>query len=586
MHVRRLTSLSSAIAAAAFALVSAAHAADTYAVAIEGAPNGLKDALSSASLIASKKREIATTAALRRLAKDDLENFKSTLQAAGYYAAKTTVEIDDETDPQKPKVIFHVTPGQKFRILSYEIAYTDEDDADRPATLDEAGVKANGNSEGAALQAAQLDFLNALWDKGFPAAKIVSRRAIADLDAGVARALFVFESGPHATFGEIKVSGVKETTPSYLKKLKTWKEGETFEHSKLVAYRDKLAATGLFSSIDVSPGAPGPDDKAPILVNVSERKRRTIGVGASYSTSEGVGGRVFLDYRNLLHHGELAHIELKGTQVAQSLSFNVNKPLPSMPGNAFGTFQFSNETTQAYNARTLSMSAGLSHKWLKERFETRGALGLETSKVRTDTSDVRTYFVSVPLSATWNTENDILNPTKGLRTSLSVIPYTGTDSFTETEFNARSRITFGKDDRFTLAGRTRFGSIFGSPLSDLPSNKRFYAGGGASVRGYGYQEVGPLDANNNPIGGRSVFEAAAEARILVTHKIQLAAFADSGSVSPQILPDFSQKLFIGVGGGVRYLTAVGPIRLDVAVPLDRRPSDRGFQLYISLGQAF
>ncbi|HXI87788.1 MAG TPA: BamA/TamA family outer membrane protein, partial [Parvularculaceae bacterium] len=86
--------------------------------------------------------------------------------------------------------------------------------------------------------------------------------------------------------------------------------------------------------------------------------------------------------------------------------------------------------------------------------------------------------------------------------------------------------------------------------------------------------------------GRSVVEAAAEARVLVTHKIQLAAFADSGAVYETARPAFNEKLFIGVGGGVRYISAVGPIRFDVAVPMDRRPNDRAFQIYISLGQAF
>ncbi|HXI88053.1 MAG TPA: BamA/TamA family outer membrane protein, partial [Parvularculaceae bacterium] len=501
MHIGRFTSLSGAVAAAAFALVGAAQAGEAYSVEIVGASNGLKEALESASIIAGRKREIATTAALRRLAKDDLENFRTTLRAAGYYAGAASVDVDADSDPEKPKVVFHVDPGKKFRIEAYEINYADAGEADRPTSLEAVKIKPNGAADGASLQDLQTAFLNALWDRGYPAARIVSRHAVADMEAGTARAVFVLDSGPHATFGEIKVSGAKDASPSYLRKLKTWKPGETFDHSKLVVYRDKLAATGLFSSIDLAPGAPNANGRAPILLTVVERKRRTIGVGASYSTTEGPGGRLFFDYRNFFHHGELAHVEFAGTKVQQSLGLAINKPLPALPGEAFSSLQLINETPDAYRARTLRVSGGLSHNWLKQRLNTTGALALETSKVRSDVSDVRTYFISAPLTVTWNSENNLLNPTKGVRVALAVTPYTGTDNFTVMELNARSRATFGPDRRFTLAFRGRLGSIVGSPLSSLPSNKRFYAGGGASVRGYGYQDVGPFDADNNPTGG-------------------------------------------------------------------------------------
>lgn len=585
MNVGRFLSLSSALIVAAIVLCGAAQAFD-YSVEFKGAPNGLKDKLAGVSALAGGRREIATLAALRRSARNDLEALKTALQAAGYYAGEASFTVDVESEPEKPKVIFQFDMGPLFRITDYVIAYADEDGADRPMSLAEAGVKADGAADGAALQAAQQRFLTALWDMGFPAARSLSRRAEADLEKGEARAIFVFESGPHATFGELRIEGAEATAPVYLEKLKTWTPGEPFERSKLVAYRDKLASTGVFTSIDIAPGPPGPDGAAPVLLTLNERKRRTIGAGLSYSTSEGPGGRIFFDYRNLFHRGEAARIEMEGSQIEQSLAFNFNKPLPDFPGAGYATLAFSNETTDAYDARTITLGAGLSRKWLEDRLETRGGLAFETSKVRTADMDERNYFLSAPLSATWSTENSILNPTKGVRTTLFVTPYTGSDSFTIAEMNARSRINFGAEDRFTLAYRGRFGSIVGSSLGALPSNKRFYAGGGASVRGYAYQEAGPLDPDGFPTGGRSVIEGAIEARALILKNIQLATFADTGSVSAQSIPDFGGDFFTGVGGGVRYLTAIGPIRLDVAFPIDKRDTDRNFQIYVSLGQAF
>jgi translocation and assembly module TamA len=565
--------------------IASALAADTYDAEIVGAPDGLRDDLARVSTLAEGERDFATTAAIRRIADRDVKAMEKALQAAGYYAGKATAAIEPTENPEKPKVIFTIDGGARFSIAEYVIVYEDAGEG-RPATLAEAEVEANGRADGASLQEVQAKFLDALWNKGYPAAKMVARRAEANLEEHEARAVFTFESGPHATFGDIQITGAKETRHDFIEKHKTWKASDEFKRSKLVEYRDKLAATGLFGSVEADAGTPGADGAAPVLLSVQERKRRTIGAGLSYSTSEGPGGRLFFEYRNAFHRGERARIDAQASEVEQSLKLDFLKPLPGFPGSAFASAEFKNETTDAFNARTGAIAGGLSRLWLNEHLETRGGLGLETSKVTNIMGEERNYFVSLPLSATWSTEEDILNPTKGVRATFSITPYAGSDSFTISDLTARTRVNFGADDRFTAAFRGRLGSTFGSSLAALPANKRFYAGGGASVRGYRFQFAGPLDINNNPIGGRSIIEGAAELRARVFGNFQLAGFVDAGSVSATSLPDFGADMFVGVGAGVRYLTAVGPIRLDVAVPLEKRDPDRSFQLYISLGQPF
>ncbi len=587
---RRIQRRTWGLAAAAWAIPALAFAQD-YRVEFSGAPNGLGDALKLVSTLSAGKREYPTTAALRRAARADIEPLENALKAAGYYRGTVKADVERAEDGGKPKVTFVIEPGPKFTIADYRIVYADEGDETRPATLAALDIKADGAADGAALQAAQQKFLSALWDKGYPAARMAGRRAEADLSGETATAIFTFESGPRATFGEIRIEGADETEEKYIDSLKTWTPGEPFERSKLVTYRDRLAETGIFGSIDVAPGAPEDDGTAPVLVTLDERKRRTIGVGLSYSTSEGPGARLFFEYRNLFHAGERLNVEMEGSEVKQSLEADLTKPLPLFPGAVFGELNFINETTDAYDARTVEIAAGLSRKWLDDRLETRAGVGFETSSVRvselrTDASDERTYFLSLPLSATWDTEDSLLNPTKGVRATLSVTPYAGSDMFTQAEATVRTRINFGPDDILTAAFRGRLGGTIGSSLSNLPANKRYYAGGGASVRGYDYQSIGALDAEDAPIGGRSVIEGSFEGRVRVTQNIQLAAFLDAGAVSPNAFPDFTGDYFMGAGGGVRYFTPVGPIRVDVAVPLDKRDSDRSFQLYISLGQSF
>lgn len=575
-----------AISAAALCIGLPAAAQAPYAVRITGAPSDLVEKLDLVSDLKKGLREYPTRAALQRAAERDTEVIRNALSAAGYYAATVDISLTGNTNSDLTDVIFTIDPGPAFTVTEYEVLYADTFEG-RPTSLTQAGVRETGSADGASLRLRQLEFLNHLLENGYPNAKIVSRRAIANFETGTTSAVFVFETGPKARFGDITFEGLDKTKASYLRRLSTWETGEEFDQSKLRTYRDRLAATGLFSTIDPIVGQHDAEGLAPVTVELAERKRRTIGGGASYSTDEGLGGRLFFENRNLFGRGENLRIEGKGSELEQSLNFNAARPLPRLPGELFANVEFLNETTDAFDARTLGVAGGISRNWLEDRLETRAALALETSNVRAEgEEEQQTYFVSTPLSALWNSEDDILNPAKGVQAALTITPYTGSDTFVQSTLSVRSRVHFGSNDRFTIAGRTLLGATLGDSLLDLPRNKRYFAGGGGSVRGFGFQEVGPLDDQNNPLGGRSLIEAAVEARAKVSQNIQLAAFVDTGSVSTSALPNFTDEFFIGYGGGVRYFTPIGPIRLDAAFPLDQREADRSFQIYIALGQSF
>ncbi|WP_411820499.1 BamA/TamA family outer membrane protein [Hyphococcus formosus] len=577
-----ISTISSALLLAA---ASHGHAAESYSAKIEGAPNGVGAKLSIISELMKGTREYPTAAALRRAARRDIDAFNNALQSAGYYDAQASFELIPAEDGQKPQVIYSISPGPAFRVTEYNIIYQD-DGTDRPDTLADANITPTGAADGATLRDQQESFLSYLWNNGFPTAEIVNRRAIANFETAEASAIFVFNSGPKASFGEPVIRGTEKTDNSFLARMKTWEIGEEFERAKMANYYDRLRETGLFATVEVEPGQFGEDGLTPILVDVEERKNRTIGAGVSYSTTEGPGGRLFFEHRNIFGHGENLTTELTGSQIEQSVNVSISRPLPRLGARAFASSAFLNETTDAYDARTFEILGGLSKKWLDGRLETRGALKLETSNVRSADSEDRTYFVSTPLSVLWNSEDDLLDPKKGFRASWTVTPYAGSENFTQSEITARGRVNFGKNDVVTLAARTGLAATFANSFDALPLNKRYYAGGAGSVRGYGYQEAGPLDEDLNPIGGRSRIDGAFEARVKTIKNLQFAAFIDAGSVSTNAVPSFNDEFFFGYGAGVRYYTPIGPIRADIAFPIDKRESDSDFQIYIALGQPF
>jgi translocation and assembly module TamA len=188
-----------------------------------------------------------------------------------------------------------------------------------------------------------------------------------------------------------------------------------------------------------------------------------------------------------------------------------------------------------------------------------------------------------------DTTDDLLDPTIGGRQTLTVTPYHAiagpTLDFVSSRLELRHYQRLNDTGRLVLAGWGALGSIVGASLDNIPADKRLYAGGAGSVRGYAYQHAGPLFPSGVPVGGISSLELGLELRYRITNTIGIVPFVEGGNVYPESLPDNS-SLYWGAGLGLRYYTLVGPVRLDLATPFDHRPGDTPIQVYISIGQAF
>ena len=204
----------------------------------------------------------------------------------------------------------------------------------------------------------------------------------------------------------------------------------------------------------------------------------------------------------------------------------------------------------------------------------------------------QTYFVgSVFGRATIDTSDSLLDPTRGFRVTGFLAPETSRTQG-EQYYYLRNRVDAAYyqsvGERTVLAARLAFAGIQGADLIGIAPSRRLYAGGGGSVRGYGYQAIGPKNEFMEPIGGRSLVEASFEARIgtgFFDGAVSVVPFFDLGSVSTSTTPDFGE-IKMGAGVGLRYATGFGPIRVDVGVPLNPEPEDSPVAVYVSLGQAF
>lgn len=536
----------------------------------------------------AKATGLASLGAVKRVGASDLKRFRKQLYAEGFYGAQLHFEM--AANETGYVATFHVEPGRRFSIVQYEIHYEDEEAAGRPQTAREAGVEVTASSAIADVILVARAVIQGLQADGYPRAKLLGRRAKANFKTAEARIVLFVESGPRATFGPVAWSNEIRTQTDYLQKLVPWEAGQNYDLNKTAVFRDALAETGLFASIAIEPGETQEDGQTPVEVSLVERKPRTFGAGLSFSSNRGMGAQAAWTHRNLLRRGEVLGASLSVAELEQELSLNFRKPafLPRTDLVAEATTK--TETTDAFDGTSILLATELQRQF-SGNFS--GRLGVELYASQTeDTFGKRdSYLLGFPVGARWAGANSVLNPTEGLNVSLSVKPHMGASngavSFALMEGVTSYYKPFDEDHKFVAAVWTRLGASIGPSVSAIPPDKRYYSGGGGSVRGYGYRLLGPTDADGDPIGGRSVFELGTEFRFPVRGNLGGAIFLEGGSVSTEGIYAFDEAMRFGAGAGVRYYTKIGPIRADVGVPLDRRQGvDGPVQFYISLGQAF
>lgn len=589
--------LRAAIAAACLAVVAPAHAQQGSSAAgrvpVEGLPASLSEPLK-----ALQREEPApeTLFEARRQAERAAQLAATLLESEGYYQAEVEVIADGQNEFRRGVI---VTPGPLFTYVSRGIAYLDATpDETTRAELEtllaplEPGVPARAQpviETGDALVAR-------LRRAGYPDAMAEPVDALADAEAATVELTFRLRPGLRASFGELNVTGLVLTNPDFIESLKPWQPGERVTPLRIDEFRSRLAETGLFSSAAVSldgSGEMGADGLTPrnVEVEVNERERFTIAAGASASTSEGVGVDGVWEMRNFTGWGDRLRVTGQVATLQSRLGTSYRLPnLGKYGRNLEVGVEVEDFSTDAFDQTGANVSAKL-EEHLTPRV--RGSLGLEFGYASILDRQARVLGGSrrelLILSGSGTAEyvgvRDILDPTSGIRARLAIEPgVTYGDNnifFTRVSGEASIYSDFDTED-FVGALRGRLGLIAGPP--GAPPDRLFFAGGGGSVRGYEYQSISPRDATGL-IGGRSLIEMSAELRWRQSDTFGYVAFLDGGAAGSNVEPPIEDMRF-GAGVGLRYYTAFGPLRADIAVPLNKQTGDADFQVYISIGQAF
>ncbi len=559
-----------------------------YAVSISGVEDSaIKASLEEKSLLfklVDKRPE--TTAALNRRIKNDLKTLKSVMKEQGYYGAALSHALTEDSGTKK--ITITVEQGPVYKIQDFVLHWPD-DQPPKIVAISTLKLPVGEPALPGTILVIEQAILTALMQNGFPFPQAGGRKLFVRHESQSVSVELFLDPGVSAHFGSTQITGLKSLEAPFVERRVTWKEGEDFNIEKVASTRKKLTRSGVISSADTQYGDITEDGQIPVTLDVKESKHRSVGAGVAYSTTRELVGNVFWEHRNLFGQAEKLRVKAEGGTATYALEADLSKP--DMFGNTDLSWQnsvdFRQESLEAFDKDTAALSTSLNYKY-SPTSAVSGGVTVERSRIEEDGEpDENFTLLSFPLTYRYDGTDDFLNPREGMRFNGGITPYqvlSEQDSFIKTEAGASHYLPVG--ERFVWANRVRAAVIYGQTLEDIPADKRLYAGGGGSVRGYGHQLLGPLDADNNPTGGRVALEVGSEGRIKVTETIEGALFLEGGRVSEDLELNSNADFLWGAGSGVRYHTPIGPLRVDVAVPLDKRAPDDAFQFYISLGQAF
>lgn len=566
----------------------------------------LKEALENSSqLVQGQEKPVSGDLGLAIRARDDRDRLLAALYEKARYGGTVAIQINGQNldslppDPSFPNgqpvpVTVTVKPGPVFTLGSVKF---DGDAAGlNPADYD---LVPGARADSTLIIRAGEKVVNDLREQGRPFAKLTERSVVADHADSTVDVVISAEGGPVAPVGEVSVSGTKTVDPGFVRDFSRLNEGRPYSPEDIRRASERLRQLGVFSSVTIKEaGTLSPDGSIPMKIEVSEGKHRFFGFGAQVSTTDGLGLSGYWGHRNLFGRAESLRIEgsidrIGETQELDKLDYSAGilfaKPGAFGPTSTFTASLKANiQDPDAYRAKILTGAAGATFE-LSPTDTVSGGGELSWADVD-DAFGSNSYLTAaVPLEYVRDTRDDKLNATEGYRALINAKPsyeIKGQTFFSSFEATASGYHALGDEKRFVLAGKIGAGVLVGGDgLADIPANRRFYLGGGGSVRGYSYQEISPRNASNDLTGGRSYVNASVEARIAITDTIGIVPFIDAGTVSASTTPDFSD-IRAGAGIGLRYQTPFGPIRLDVAMPLNKYPGGTTYGIYAGIGQSF
>lgn len=536
-----------------------------------------------AELTLEQRREqgVPSIGALEARMARDVARAREVMSAFGYYDGQVTTDLVERGNAAA--VTLTIEQGPLYKIGRFDIVWQGPRPRS-PVLAFATGLPASGRN----IVAAGERIIARLKADGYYDSDIVERRAVLDRPSGRVDVTLTLTAGSIVTVGGFDIQGADEIPPARVARLSTLEIGELLTPRRLKDAEDRLLETGIFNEAraDTVGAAPA----RTVRLTVGERPMRSVSGAIKWSLQDGFAIEAAWEHRNIFGDAERLRTALTLGQQRQSLDVSLRRYDTIFDGHTLlATFEIANENV---DGRVFQQAAliGTLETNIYDKIVGRYGASLEYVRDEGLTQGGDYALIGVRGEVAFDNSNDLLDPTEGYRVTLRALPYLGYNgdvrNFVILEALGSAYLPLDRQKEFVLAGRVRVGSVFGESRDDIPLPKRFFAGGGGSIRGYSYKRAGPVNPDDEPIGGASVVELNAEARWRINDDFGAVAFVDGGGAFAGAMPGSDGDWFVGAGVGVRYYSPIGPVRLDVAMPINAREGEPDFQIYISIGQAF
>ncbi|MBO9671111.1 MAG: BamA/TamA family outer membrane protein [Sphingobium sp.] len=574
-----------------------------YSYSLQGLGDSADDTLLSRfdtlSALRAGQRERANIAQIRRRGRTDVTLLDDLLRARGYYDSRTRLDFRGAGQPNEVTAILAANPGDAYKIGTLDI---DGLSGDGPGMADIRAlftVKPGDRADTDAINGATAALRSGMLERGYPFSEVSDPVLVVQHEQHSATLNMTVTTGGYRRIGKITVNSDAPFGARHVGVISRFSQGDPYRQADLTDLNRALVATGLVSQVSITPQPGANDETVDLDIKLGKAPVHTIAGEVGYGTGEGMRVEASWQHRNffppegaLTVRGVLGQQEQSATATVRWGNFGRRDRVLNVELSA------ANLDQPAYQAKIAGISASLERQTnLIFQKDWTWSLGAEL-KV-SDERDLygsslvprrRTYGIfALPSSLNYDGSDDLLDPRKGFRLGGRISPELSLqgNAFGYVRAQIDGSYYLQASKRVTIAGRARLGTIVGASSDRIAPTRRYYAGGGGSVRGYGYQAIGPRDANNDPIGGRSLGEVSIEARFRFGSADQfgIVPFVDAGTISADPWPSI-KEMRVGAGLGFRYYSNFGPIRIDIGTPINPQPGDSRIGVYVSLGQAF
>ncbi|WP_297773610.1 BamA/TamA family outer membrane protein [uncultured Roseovarius sp.] len=569
-----------------------------------GSPEKFADRLREASLVVSTIKQEETTAQdLVAAAQADYGRLIGVLYAEGYYGGVIRIRVNGQEAASIPplrapsaieRIDISVERRDGFTFSTARVAPIPPGTQLPPKF--EAGQLAKGQLIGESTRAG----IAAWRASGHAKALVAEQDVVADHARSTLKADITLDPGPRLRFGDLKIAEngrPSRVRAARIREIAGLPTGRVFSPDELEMAANRLRRAGAFRSVVMTEAEqPNADGSLDITTRVVDAKRRRVGAGAELSSLEGVTLSGFWLHRNLLGGAERLRIEgmiggIGGNSGGEDFQLGARLDRPATFHPDTGLFleaRIEENNEPDYSERNIQIGGGFT-RIFSDELTAEAGISYRYSEINDDLGKRELQHLLLPARATWDRRDDQLNAKSGFFIDLSLTPFVGLDENSGDGVrlfaDARKYLSFGDGDRITLAGRAQIGSVAGAAVDEVPADMLFYSGGAGTVRGQEYQSLGVDLSPTVTVGGRSFVGFSGELRGDINDKIQAVAFADTGFIGQDALGSGEGEWHSGAGIGARYFTPVGPIRVDIGMPLGDRAGE-DFEIYIGIGQAF